>query len=614
MMEPVPSLPRLGNFQLGSRLGPDGVFESYRARYVERGTAEADEGETFVVKVLRADRLQQHAYAPLASRFLAAGRRSLAAQPADVGRVVAMGDEKLGAFVARRFVPGVDLAGLLAAAQQAAPTSRGLDPAVVVVVGTKIARGLAATHAARPAMCHLGLCPGNVVVTPTGEVAVLDFGLFASVRGLFDHPVEKWAFVAPELLGVAIGSQTRADVVAVDIYSLGALLRFLLLGRASCQSRSLAELSERIEEPLRDVPGVPPRLCAAIDAMMARAPADRPHSAGEAGEWLAGKTADARPPVVEQAAPDENQRDHAGSEIALPALVDRRPVVSRVAPAGVASRRSAIAVKRDGVGRPGWLFALLALLGVLVVIVFSVLAFRLTRSFAAKRAAQGVAIAQHRSGEAPPVALPPKALARRRVPEAWLPATPTPPSDQGAAGPADAGSRRAADNDPIPVFPAGRFVIEDSARPARTRTANHLFVDTQPHDAQVWVDGEWKGKTPIDVLVGPGGKQLVIVAAGHHILREAFDASEGTIIRRALASVPSPVRGDAFINVDCRTEGRYPVFIDEVETGLLCPTSRVPVPAGIHHVAVFVPRERKLIGVEVTVASGPKPVEVRLAP
>jgi hypothetical protein len=252
---------------------------------------------------------------------------------------------------------------------------------------------------------------------------------------------------------------------------------------------------------------------------------------------------------------------------------------------------------------------LVAVVSVLFVAGLGLLAFRLARTFAAKRAAQGVAIAQRRSGEIPAVEPQLKLTSRRRSPEAWLPAVPTPLPDAGPA--ADAALLRASESDPIPVFPAGRFVVEASDTPSPV--PNHLFVDTQPHGAQVWVDGIWKGNTPLDVLAGAGGKRLVLVAAGHHMFRTSFDAREGAMIRLALEPVVGPVRGDAFLNLACRTPGKYPVFIDDVETGLLCPVSRVPVPAGVHRVGVFVPAERKLVAVEVSAPAGVNPVEVHLA-
>ena len=603
------ALLRLGKYQLDARLGREGVVESYQAHGTDSGSRAA--GDAFVVKLLRADCVPPQAYARLASRFLAAGRRLLATPLPHAGRAVDVGEAKAGAFVVSSWVDGVDLVGLLEAAEQkAAPGRAGLDPAVVGVIGGQMARALSGAHASDPPLFHLGLCPGNVLVTPTGEVVVRDFGLFASVRGQVDHSVEKWLFVAPELLGVALGPHRLAHGVAADLYSLGALLHFLLLGRLPFAARSLAELSDRTWEPGRDIVGVPAAVSAVVRALTARAPEDRPHAASVLSEWLAGHApgSEGQSPVATR----DLGRAGAGSDSALSALRGSdagpsrpRPVVSRGAVAGMG---------RGHLVRSGRLVAALALVGFLLVAVVGLLAFRLARTFAAKRAAQGVAIAQRRSGETPAVEPQLSLPSRRRSPESWMPAVPTPLPDAGMARAADAALLRGSESDPIPVLPAGRFVVEESNMPAPDRMPNHLFVDTQPHGAHVWVDGVWKGNTPLDVLTGPGGKRLVLLAAGYHLFRTSFEAREGAIIRVALVSAAGPVRGDAFLNLVCHTAGRYPVFIDEVETGLLCPASRVPVSAGTHRVGVFVPAERRLVAVEITIPAGPKPVEVNLAP
>ena len=609
-------LPRLGKYQLDGRLGLEGVVESYRAHRADGDPRAASEAELFVVKLLRADRVQRQAYAPLASRFLAAGRRLLAAPPSQAGRVVEVGEEAAGAFVASCWVAGVDLVGLLQAAQQqAAPGRAGLAPAMVSVVGGHMARVLASAHAGELPLFHLGLCPGNVLATPTGEVVVLDFGLFASVRGLVDHPIEKWWFVAPELLGVAIGPEIPARGVAADLYSLGALLHFLLLGRAPCEARSLAELSDRTWDLSRDIPGVPAALGAAIRTLTAPDPEDRPQAASWLSECLTSRaaTTDANPAVASEAVRNVLERDGARNDTAVPAPAVAGFVASQAREVGLVSRGAAAAVSKGRSVRSGWLVGLLAVVGVLFVAGFALLAFRLARTFAAKRAAQGVAIAQRRSGETPAVEPQLRLTSRRRSPESWLPAVATPLPDAGPTRAADAALLRTPESDPIPVFPAGRFVVEASDTPPPENVPNHLFVDTKPHGAQVWVDGIWKGNTPLDVPTGAGGKRLVLVAAGYHMFRGSFDAREGAIIRLALEPVVGPVRGDAFLNVACHTPGKYPVFIDEVETGLLCPASRVPVPAGVHRVGVFVPAERKLVAVEVSAPAGLKPVEVNLA-
>jgi hypothetical protein len=602
---------RLGKYQLDGRLGPEGVVESYRAHPADGVPRAAVDAELFVVKLLRADRVERQAYPRLASRFLAAGRRLLASSPAHSGRVFDVGEEAAGVFVVSGWVAGVDLVGLLQAAQQqTAPGRAGVDPAVVGVVGGQMARVLSLAHAAEPPFFHLGLCPGNVLVSPTGEVALRDFGLFACLRGLVGHPMEKWLFVAPELVGAAIGPDTLGGGAAADLYSLGALLHFLLSGKPPVEAQSLAELSDRIRRPVRELPGVPAPLSAAIRALTALDPEDRPRGATLLGESLAGLPA---PAEAESPVATKNLKsDGSGSDATVFASAGRTVETTRPGRAGVAARGAVAGHGRSA--RSGWLVALVALLGLLIVTVFGLLTFRLARTFAAKRAAQGVAIAQRRAGETPPVEPQLKLPSRQRSPESWLPAVPTPLPDAGARRAADAALPRASASDDIPVFPAGRFVVEESNAPQPQRVPNRLFVDTQPHGAQVWVEGVWKGNTPLDLLAGAGGKRLVLVAAGYHMFRTSVDASEGTLIRLALEPVAGPVRGDAFLNVVCRTPGRYPVFIDEVETGLLCPAHLVPVAAGSHRVGVFVPAERKLVAVEITAPAGPKPLDVHLAP
>jgi hypothetical protein len=166
----------------------------------------------------------------------------------------------------------------------------------------------------------------------------------------------------------------------------------------------------------------------------------------------------------------------------------------------------------------------------------------------------------------------------------------------------------------LPRAPSRRFVEdEESENLAPARIPNLLFVDTQPRQADVWVDGEWKGKSPLRAVIGPGGKRLLIVLRGFWLVRDAVDATRGAIVRRALVPIEPPMEGDGFLNVQCRTFGKLPVFLDERETGLLCPAKMVPARAGKHRVGVFVPSEARIIASDVEVAAGPQPIVVDLA-
>jgi len=601
---------RLGNYQLEDRLGSQGAVETYRAR-IAGGDATAARG-FFAVKTLRAHRIRGDGYQSLAARFMAAGQRLQGVPRPGVARVVEVNQSSVGAYVVSDFVVGVDLAGLLKAAQAQNHDRRAtLDPALVSVVGAKLARVLAGAHAGHEPLHHLGLCPGNVVVTLTGDVMVLDFGMFASVRGMVDHGMDKWSFVAPELLGANLDDGRQTDGAAADLFALGGLLFYLLSGKPPVEARSLAELYDRTWEPLPELPGIPDRLNAAIRALTAPDPKDRCKAAEQALAWLTG-VGESAPPVVVESAHDDPARVNPRDGVTLSVPADLK--TSRRLPTVVVSGGAVAALASSRNPRSGWRVAL-ALFGAILVAASGLLAFRLARAFGAKRAAQGVAIAQRRSGEIPAVEPQLKMTSSRISADSWLPAVPTPLPDASTARAADAASLRVPDRDPdpLPVYPAGRFVVDDSNTPRPKIVPNHLFVDTQPHGAHVWIDGVWKGNTPLDLLVGAGDKRLVLVAAGHRIFRDTVDAADGAIIRLALDTIADPVRGDAFLKIACHTPGRYPIFIDEVETGLLCPASPVPVPAGTHHVGVFLPGQRKLAEVEITVAPGPKPVEVSFA-
>jgi hypothetical protein len=84
---------------------------------------------------------------------------------------------------------------------------------------------------------------------------------------------------------------------------------------------------------------------------------------------------------------------------------------------------------------------------------------------------------------------------------------------------------------------APRYLIRDAVPPRPA--PGHLFVDTQP-EATVWIDGEAKGKTPLDVAVGSGPKTLRLEAAGFRPVREIVEAGQGAVIRRALVPMSAP--------------------------------------------------------------------------
>jgi hypothetical protein len=145
------------------------------------------------------------------------------------------------------------------------------------------------------------------------------------------------------------------------------------------------------------------------------------------------------------------------------------------------------------------------------------------------------------------------------------------------------------------------------------RVAGHLIVETVPPGATVWVDGAIKGKSFADIVVGEGGHRIVLIAPGHRMFRDVVDTSRGTILRRSLVPVDPPTRGNGFIDVDCRTVGKFPDSARRRGNRLVVPSQVGAYQAGQAHGGIFVPQERRTILVETTVEAGAKPAVVKFS-
>ncbi len=154
-------------------------------------------------------------------------------------------------------------------------------------LGIELAGALVAAHAA--GVVHRDLKPGNIVLTASGAIKVLDFGLAKTARVEGDsrsdltHPGQLLGtpgYVAPEQL---LGNQADSRS---DIYSAGAVVYEMLSGRppfeqTDSMGRALAALMEG-PRPLQQItPAIPASVCAVVERAMARDPADRYQTAAE---------------------------------------------------------------------------------------------------------------------------------------------------------------------------------------------------------------------------------------------------------------------------------------------------------------------------------------------
>ncbi|CAM3626543.1 serine/threonine-protein kinase [Nocardioides zeicaulis] len=183
-------------------------------------------------------------------------------------------------FLVMRYCPPPDLGVRV--------RSNPMAPVDAVSTGIKLASAIETAH--RSGILHRDIKPSNVLVTSYHEPALTDFGIaghIADVEGDSDVRIS-YPWSPPELLdGRSNGS------VASDVYSLGATIWHLLVGRSPFSipsgDNSTRALSARIlhaAPPATQRPDVPPALDRLLQQCLAKRPEHRPSSALELARAL----------------------------------------------------------------------------------------------------------------------------------------------------------------------------------------------------------------------------------------------------------------------------------------------------------------------------------------
>ena len=205
----------------------------------------------------------------------------------------------------------------------------------------QVALGLSHAHAA--GIVHRDIKPSNLMLSRTGEVKILDFGL--ARMGPWDEASAELTTVG-QLMGtldyMAPEQAERADTVdyRADLYSLGATLFRLLCGHPPlCASPELSPLAKlRLlathESPSLGTlrPDAPSQLIQLTSSLLARDPAKRPPSAAHVAETLSD-LADGHDLVsLIQQADSRQQASATEAPTETPALLTKELTVSQGSP------------------------------------------------------------------------------------------------------------------------------------------------------------------------------------------------------------------------------------------------------------------------------------------
>lgn len=317
----------LGPYVLLDLLGEGGMGRVFKAHHTRLGRDVA-------LKVIRKEKLTK----PLAIQRFHQEMRA-AAQMSHPNVVLAFdADEVDGVhFFSMEYIEGVDLTRLV--------KERGPMPFPLACDCIRQA-AIGLQHASERGLVHRDVKPSNLLLTPRGQVKVLDLGLamlHETSAGDNINRVTQEGLVlgTPDFLAPEQAQNPTAVDIRADVYGLGATLFYLLTGRVPYEGPSATDkLLQHVSAPPPSLmafrPDAPPQLDAVIKWMMAKRPEDRPQTPAQ----VAGILAPFCPQVPGQPAPP-----------VMPVPMPQQPVMSQ-APTVTAPAMPAMPVMMPPQGFP----------------------------------------------------------------------------------------------------------------------------------------------------------------------------------------------------------------------------------------------------------------------
>lgn len=247
-------------YKLIKKLGTGGMATVYLAK-------DLDSKLDVAVKILHSQYSEDK---EVLERFLREAKASTILDHPNIVKVLDQGKEDEYYFMVMEFVPGKDLKKIIS---EMGP----LPPIYAKEIILETSKAL--DHAFSKNIIHRDIKPQNIMITPSGKVKLMDFGI--AHLGDLTSLTQTGVFMGtPQYASPEQAEGTKVDIRS-DIYSLGVVFFEILTGTLpySIEDTTISVMFKKLQEELPDPrtirPEIPEGLARIVQKMTARFPEDR---------------------------------------------------------------------------------------------------------------------------------------------------------------------------------------------------------------------------------------------------------------------------------------------------------------------------------------------------